>query len=78
MKPTLKVTITSAVDLTSTQVKKIQSAIEKKHTQSNIELKQVVDPSVIAGLKVTIGSNQIDATAYSKLENLHLQIKKSL
>lgn len=78
MKPTLKVTITSAIDLTSSQVKKIKGAVEKKHKESNVELKQVVDPSVIAGLKVTIGSEEIDATAYSKLENLHLQIKKSL
>jgi len=78
MKPTLKVTITSAVELTSSQVKKITDAVEKKHKESSVEFKQVIDPAVIAGLKVTIGSNEIDATAYSKLEELHLQIKQSL
>jgi F-type H+-transporting ATPase subunit delta len=78
MKSSLKVTITSAIDLTSAQVKKITDAVEKKHTKSSVEFKQVVDPAVIAGLKVTIGSNEIDATAYSKLESLHLQIKQSL
>jgi ATP synthase F1 delta subunit len=78
MKSTLKVTVTSAVELTKTQVKKITDAVEKKHKESKVELKQVVDSSIIAGLKVTVGSEEIDATAYSKLEKLHLQIKQSL
>lgn len=78
MKSILKVTVTSAVALTSSQVKKITDAVEKKHKESTVELKQVVDPSVIAGLKITVGSEEIDATAYSKLEKLHLQIKQSL
>ncbi len=78
MKSILKVTVTSAVSLTSSQVKKITDAVEKKHKESTVELKQVVDPSVIAGLKITVGSEEIDATAYSKLEKLHLQIKQSL
>lgn len=78
MKSILKVTVTSAVALTSSQVKKITDAVEKKHKESTVELKQVVDPSVIAGLKITVGSEEIDATVYSKLEKLHLQIKQSL
>lgn len=78
MKSKLKITITSAVELTKSQLNKITDAVEKKHKESTVELKQVVDPSVIAGLKVTVGSEEIDATAYSKLESLHLQLKKSL
>lgn len=78
MKSLLKVTVTSAVELTKVQVNKITDAIEKKHKESTVELKQVVDPSVIAGLKLTVGSEEIDATVYSKLEKLHLQLKQSL
>jgi F-type H+-transporting ATPase subunit delta len=78
MQSILKVTITSAVDLTSAQVKKIADAVEKKYKNSQVELKQVVDPSVIAGVKITIGSEEIDATAYAKLEKLHLKLKQSL
>jgi len=78
MKSTIKVTATSAVELTPSQVKKIVSAVEIKHKGSTVELKQVVDPSVIAGIKLTVGSEEIDATAYTKLEKLHLQIKQSL
>ena len=78
MKSTLKVTVTSAIELNMTQVKKIVDAVEKKHKGSTVELKQVVDPSVIAGVKLTVGSEEIDATAYAKLEKLHLQLKQSL
>ncbi len=78
MKSTLKVTVTSAVELTKSQVKKITDAVEKKHKESKVELKQVIDPSIIAGVKLTVGSEEIDGTAYSKLEKLHLQIKQSL
>lgn len=78
MKSLLKVTVTSAVELTNTQVKKIVEEIEKKHSGSTVELKQVVDPSVIAGIKLTVGSQEMDATVYSKLEKLHVQLKQSL
>ena len=78
MKSTLKVTVTSAIKLTPVQVKKITDAVEKKHTESKVELKQVVDPSIIAGIKITVGSEEIDATVYTKLEQIHLQIKQSL
>jgi len=78
MKSTLKVTVISAIKLTPIQVKKITEAVEKKHTESKVVLKQVVDPSVIAGIKITVGSEEIDATVYTKLEKLHLQLKQSL
>lgn len=78
MKSTLKVTVTSAVELTNTQVKKIVDAVEKKYKETNVDLKQVIDPSIIAGVKLTIGSEEIDATISSKLEQLHEQLKQSL
>jgi ATP synthase F1 delta subunit len=78
MQSIIKVTATSAIELTQAQVKKIIGAVEKKHKESKVELKQVVDPLVIAGIKLTVGSQEIDATAYSKLEKLHLHLKQSL
>ena len=78
MKSIIKVTVTSAIELTKEQVKKIVNAVEKKHKESTVELKQVVNPMVIAGIKLTVGSEEIDATAYSKLEKLHLHLKQSL
>jgi F-type H+-transporting ATPase subunit delta len=74
MKPTLKVTVTTAIELTKKQVNSILKAVEKNNI---IELKQVVDPSVIGGIKITVGAEEIDATIYTKLEKLHNQLRKN-
>lgn len=78
MKPILKVTATSAVELTKKQVSKIVGAVEKKYKKNAIEFKQVVDQSVIAGIKLMVGSEEIDATTYTKLEKLHAQLRENI
>lgn len=78
MKSTLKVTATTAIELTKNQVDKITSIVKKNNKLSEIKLSQVVDPSVIAGIRLTIGSQQYDATVYSKLEKLHKQLKENI
>lgn len=84
MKSTLKVTVTTAIELTKKQVSFIVKEVEKKNTlkgtskDSVVELKQVVDPTVIAGVKLTIGAEEIDATTYTKLEKLHTQLRKNI
>ncbi|MBU0974818.1 F0F1 ATP synthase subunit delta [Patescibacteria group bacterium] len=76
---TLKVTATSAIELTPKQAEIIVNAVEKKNTHgTKIELSQVVDPSVIAGIKITIGSEQIDATVITKLEKLQTQLRENI
>ncbi len=79
MKSILKVTATSAIELTPKQVDLIVKAVEKKNILgTKVELTQVVDPSVIAGIKITIGSEQIDATTLTKLEKLHTQLRENI
>lgn len=78
MKSILKVTVTSTIELTEKQVKRIVDAVEKKYSAKEVELKQVVTPSVIAGIKLTIGSQEIDATAQTKLAQLHQELKENL
>lgn len=78
MKSTVKVTATSAIELTKAQVKKIVAAVEKKYKNSTVELEQVIDPSMIAGIKLKVGSEEIDATVYHKLEQLHAELKQNL
>lgn len=63
-----KVTVTSAVKLSSTQLKTIQDAFTKKFT--SVDLETVIDPQIIGGVKVTIGSKQIDASVQGKLNQL--------
>ena len=77
MKPTLIVTLTSAIALSPQQLEKITAAVEKKYTHNTLELHQVVEPTLLAGLKVTLGSQEIDASALAQLETLQLQIKEN-
>ncbi len=78
MKSILKVTVTTAIELTKSQSDLIAKTLEKKYKDRNIELIQVIDSSVIAGIKITIGSEEIDATVSSKLEKLHTQLRENI
>lgn len=78
MKSTIKVTATTAVALTQKQADRITTKIQESNKGSNIELKQVINPALIAGIKITIGSEEFDASVYTKLEKIHTQLKKSL
>jgi F-type H+-transporting ATPase subunit delta len=78
MKPTIKATIASAVKLSSAQIKKITDVVKAKYSDHTVELKEVVDSSLIGGIKITVGSQQWDATIYSSLEKIHQSLKQSL
>lgn len=76
---TLKVTATSAIELTPKQADLIVKAVEKKNAKGvKVELVQVVDESIIGGIKITIGSEQIDATIATKLAKLHTQLRENI
>lgn len=78
MKATLKVTATTAIELTKKQIDLITKAVEKKHEDQKVELINIIDPSIIAGIKITVGSEQIDASVYSKLEKLRTQLRANI
>lgn len=79
MKSILKVTATSAIELTPKQADLIVKAVEKKNTSGvKVELVQVVDETIIGGIKITIGSEQIDATVATKLARLHTQLRENI
>lgn len=69
----LTVTITTAVKLTAKQLSSIESAIEKKYG-SKVEYVQEIDPAVIGGIRILIGSTMIDRTVQSKLDQLRSQL----
>jgi F0F1-type ATP synthase delta subunit len=68
------VTITTATKLTATQKKHVREELEQKMGAVTIE--EVIDPTVIGGLKITIGNQEFDATVAGKLEKLesHLPV----
>jgi F-type H+-transporting ATPase subunit delta len=68
-----KVIITTAVKLTSKQATLVTNSLVKKFGK-DITLEQVVDPEVIGGVRLTVGSSQLDATLRHKLDVLKSQL----
>jgi F-type H+-transporting ATPase subunit delta len=69
----VNIIVTSAVDLSAAQIEKIKKAAAKKYDKS-VTIENVVDPTIVAGLQITIGSRQLDGSVKSKLQ----QLKQSL
>jgi F0F1-type ATP synthase delta subunit len=71
-----KAKVTTAIPLTAAQRKKIAQALESKFGTS--EFDEVVDPAVIGGIKLIIGSEELDGTVAGKLDKLKQHILKNL
>lgn len=69
----MQVIITTATKLTPAHLKKIKDAVAKKHG-SRLTFEEVVNPEVIGGIKVTIGSHQYDATLQHKLDRIEASL----
>ena len=69
----LHVVVSSAVQLSAAQLEKIKKAVAKKHGK-NASVTTNVDPSLIGGLTITLGSRQLDGSIKGKID----RIKKSL
>jgi F-type H+-transporting ATPase subunit delta len=61
--------VRTAVALTEDQQKRLADALAKKFN-SQVNLKVIVDPSVVGGLVATVGDEVIDASVRSKLDQL--------
>jgi F0F1-type ATP synthase delta subunit len=66
--------ITSATELSETQKKKVISALEKKYPNTQVTF--IVDETTIGGVKITVGSKQIDMTLQGQLLQLQKTLKK--
>lgn len=66
------VTVTTAIELTADQRKDVLATAAAKLdvTQKEIELEEVVDSTVIGGVRLTLNSRQYDATVQGKLNQL--------
>ena len=72
----LPVTITSAVELDRSTVKRISDEIQGR-TGRRIELTTSVDPDVIGGLTMQVGNLIMDATIRARLERLRKEVAKA-
>jgi F-type H+-transporting ATPase subunit delta len=72
----LPVSVTSAVELDEELVKGIGEQIEEQ-TGRRVELSSSVDPELLGGLKVRVGSMVLDASVRNRLERLRKQLTRA-
>lgn len=68
-------TVTSARKLDEQSLQTIGEALVRK-TNKKVVLKNKVDPSVIGGIKVTVGNNVTDVTMAAKIEKMRNMLLK--
>ncbi len=74
MKGEISARITSAARLTAAQNKKIASAL-KAALGSEVKIENIVDPSIMGGLVVRVGSRMIDTSIKTRLNTLKMMLK---
>jgi len=73
-KNTLSATVTAAQPLSAKQKKALEAKL-KSRTGRDMAVDVMVDPSILGGLIVRIGSEQIDSSVKTRLERLGQQMK---
>lgn len=68
--------VTSALPLSAAELKKIAGALNKA-LGKDPELTARVDPSILGGLKVRVGSRLFDASLKSRLDSLKFALKRA-
>ena len=73
----LKVSVTSAAKLTASQRKNIEAFVKAKHPKAKtISLDERLNPDLIAGVRVQVGSLQYDATLRGRLNGMAAQLMR--
>jgi F-type H+-transporting ATPase subunit delta len=65
--------VRSAIELDDDQIKRLAAALSRK-TKKSIEVRVVVDPSVLGGVMARIGDTIIDGTVRHRLEQMKAQL----
>ncbi len=68
--------VTTAVPLTAAQVKGVQAAL-RQALGKDPEISTKVDPALLGGIKVKVGSRLFDASLKSKLDSLKFALKRA-
>lgn len=68
--------VTTAVPLTAAQAKGLQAAL-RLSLGKDPEIETRVDPAILGGLKVRVGSRLFDASLKSKLDSLKFALKRA-
>lgn len=71
---TMNVTVATAVELSKSQLEALSTQLKKKYG-AGIKIQTKVDSSLIGGIKVTAGSQQLDGSIQHKLAVIKQQLK---
>lgn len=66
-------TVTSAIELTPTQRKRLAAALAERY-DADVQLNLVLDPEVLGGVRVQLGDDVIDGTVAARVSDLRLQL----
>jgi F-type H+-transporting ATPase subunit delta len=66
-------TVTSAGPLTVEQVDRLQAALSRQYGRE-LRITQVIDPSLIGGLRVQVGDDVIDSSVATRINDVRLQL----
>lgn len=66
-------TVVTASPLSSAQLDRLRAGLSKQHGR-DLRINQVVDPSIIGGLRVQIGDDVIDGTVSTRLTDLRIRL----
>lgn len=66
-------TVVTAQPISSAQLERLRAGLAKSYGR-DLQINQVIDPSIIGGLRVQIGDDVIDGSVSTKLTELRLQL----
>ena len=61
--------------LSAAQVKKLKAAL-KEQVGRDVQMEEKVDPDILGGLIVKVGSRMVDSSLRTKLNNLKIAMKE--
>ncbi len=70
--------VTSAVPLSKAQKDNVIAILKSTNNTKNVDLKEIVDPSIIGGLILRVGDKQVDESIKRKLTNLEMEFDDNL
>jgi F-type H+-transporting ATPase subunit delta len=70
--------VTTAIPLSEDQKDKVTTILKASNNTETIDLKEIVDPTIIGGMIIKVGDKQVDESIKRKLTNLEMEFDDNL